>query len=120
MELSRHHKLTDSSTVRCSATLLGNDLWQLKRIQIQVFSGNKRKYQSWKAAFVAFIDRAPATADYKLLQLRQYLDGDALKAIENLGHSSVAYEAAKKKSVKTPSYHSIYDNVYELQKNMCD
>ena len=43
----------------------------------------------------SIIDRAPATAEYKLLQLRQYLDGNALKAIENLGHSSVAYGAAK-------------------------
>ena len=32
---------------------------------------------------------------YKLLQLRQYLDGDAQIAKENLGHSSVAYRAAK-------------------------
>ena len=54
-------------------------------------------YQSWKAAFVACIERAPATAEYKLLQLRQYLAGDALNAIENLWHSSVAYEAAKER-----------------------
>uniref|UniRef100_A0A8W8P1X9 CCHC-type domain-containing protein n=1 Tax=Magallana gigas TaxID=29159 RepID=A0A8W8P1X9_MAGGI len=37
----------------------------------------------------------PATPEYKLLQLRQYLSGEALKAVENLGHSSIAYEAAK-------------------------
>ena len=52
-------------------------------------------YQSWKAAFVACIARAPATAKCKRLQFCQYLDGDALKAIENLGHSSVAYGEAK-------------------------
>ncbi|XP_052281199.1 uncharacterized protein LOC127878708 [Dreissena polymorpha] len=75
---------------------LGQDLWrQLKRVEIPVFNGDKRVYQSWKAAFLACIDRAPATAEYKLLQLRQYLSGEALKVIENLGHSAFAYQAAK-------------------------
>jgi len=31
------------------------------------------------------------------LQLRQYLCGDALKVIENLGHSAASYEAAKQR-----------------------
>ena len=44
---------------------------------------------------MAYIDQAPATAEYKLLQLHQYLSGEALKAIENLGHSAVAYQIAK-------------------------
>ena len=73
-------------------------MWrQLKRIQIPVFPGDKRNYQSWKAAFLACIDSAPATREYKLLQLRQYLSGVALKVKENLGHSSTAYQAAKKR-----------------------
>ena len=50
-----------------------------------------------EAAFFACIDSAPATAEYKLLQLRQYLSGEALKVIENLGHSATAYEAAKER-----------------------
>ena len=62
-----------------------------------MFHGDKRTYQSWKAAFLACIDNAPATAEYKLLQLRQYLSGEALQAIENLGHSAAAYEAAKER-----------------------
>ena len=71
-------------------------MWkQLKRVSIPVFSGDKRTYENWKAAFLACIDQAPAIAEYKLLQLRQYLSGEALKSIENLGHSSTAYEAAK-------------------------
>jgi len=41
------------------------------------------------------IDKAPATPEHKLLQLRQYFFGDALKAVETLGHSAAAYEAAK-------------------------
>ena len=65
-------------------------------INIPVFSGDKRTYENRKAAFLACIDQAPVTAEYKLLQLRQYLSGEALKSIEkNLGHSSTAYEAAK-------------------------
>lgn len=39
------------------------------------------------------VDATPATAEYKLLRLRQYLKGPALKAIENLGHSEEAYTA---------------------------
>lgn len=75
---------------------IGQDLWmQLKRVQIPIFSGDKRNYQCWKAAFLACIDSAPATAEYKMLNLRQYLSGEALKAIENLGYSATAYEAAK-------------------------
>ena len=75
---------------------IGHDLWrQLKRITIPVFSGDKRTYQNWKAAFMACIDKAPATAEYKLLQLRQYLTGETLKAIESLGYSAAAYETSK-------------------------
>ena len=75
---------------------IGQDMWkQMKRVSIPVFAGNKRTYENWKAAFSACIDKAPATPEYKLLQLRQHLSGEALKVIENLGHSAPAYEAAK-------------------------
>ena len=75
---------------------IGQDMWkQMKRVSIPVFAGNKRNYENWKAAFSACIDKAPATPEYKLLQLRQHLSGEALKVIENLGHSAPAYEAAK-------------------------
>ena len=80
------------------AVTIGRDMWtQLKRVAIPVFSGNKKTYESWKAAFIACIDKAPATPEYKLLQLRQYLSGEVLKTIENLGHSGYAYEAAKER-----------------------
>ena len=59
------------------------------------YTGDQRTYQNWRAAFMACIDKAPATAEYKLLQLRQCLTGEALKAIENLGYSATAYEVAK-------------------------
>ena len=77
---------------------IGLDMWrQLKRVEIPTFSGDKKKYQSWTAAFLSCIDGAPATSEYKLLQLRQYLSGDALRVIDSLGHSATAYEAAKDK-----------------------
>ena len=75
---------------------LGKDMWKhLTRVSIPVFSGDKRSYGSWKAAFMACVDKAPATAEYKLLQLKKYLTGEALAAVESLGHSAEAYEAAK-------------------------
>ena len=78
-----------------AAPSIVQDLWrQLKRMQIPVFIGDKRTYQSWKTAFLAFLDSAPATGEYELLQLSQYLSGEALK---NLGHSATAYEAAKER-----------------------
>ncbi|XP_065895432.1 uncharacterized protein [Dysidea avara] len=78
--------------------LIGLDLWkQLKRVTIPVFSGDKKTYQNWKAAFTACVDNAPATPEYKLLQLRQCLAGEALKAIDSLGHSATAYHTAKER-----------------------
>ena len=75
---------------------IGYDMWtQHKPVQIPTFSGDKRFYPSWKAAFMACVDRAPVTQEYKMLQLRQYISGEALTAIENLGFSPAAYEAAK-------------------------
>ena len=74
---------------------LGKNMWkQLTRVSIPVFSGDKRSYGSWKAAFMACVDKAPATAEYKLLQLKKYLSGEALAAVESLRHSAEAYEAA--------------------------
>ena len=91
--------MTDNvSQYTSDSTLIGLDLWkQLKRVTIPVFTGDKKTYQSWKAAFTACVDNAPATAEYKLLQLRQCLAGEALKTIENLGHSATTYHTAKER-----------------------
>ena len=84
------------SDVLSETDLIGQDLWkQLKRVSIPTFSGDKRTYQNWKAAFMACIDRALATTEYKLLQLRQCLAGEVLKTIESLGYLAAVYEAAK-------------------------
>ena len=90
------HAVSTGPMENSAGRSIGQDLWrQLNRVQIPVFAGGKRAYPSWRAAFIACIDSAPATGEYKLLQLRQYLAGEALKAIEILGHAAVAYEAAK-------------------------
>ena len=79
-------------------TEVGNDLWKhLKRISVPVFQGNKSNYESWKAAFMACVDDAPASDEYKLLQLRQSLEDEALDVIKKLGHSATAYDDAKER-----------------------
>ena len=89
-------RLSRENSVSSESELIGQDLWkQLQRVTIPTFSGDKQAYQNWKAAFMSCVDRAPAMAEYKLLQLRQCLAKEALKSIENLGYSSTAYEAAK-------------------------
>ena len=39
---------------------------QLRRVSIPTFNGDMSKYESWKAAFMSCVDRAPATPEYKL------------------------------------------------------
>ena len=68
---------------------------QLKKISIPVFDGDKRRFESWWAAFSSCIDAAPVTAESKMLQLRQYLKGQPLSVIESFGYSPAAYDAAK-------------------------
>ena len=80
---------------RTVSSPIGKDMWaQLKRVSIPVFSGDVKSYQGWKAAFTACIDNSPATPEYKLLHLRQYLSGEALRVISNLGHNAIAYQVA--------------------------
>ena len=73
-------------------------MWkQLKRVSIPVFTGDKKSYQSWKAAFITCIDQVPATAGNKLLELRSYFKGEAHKVVKSIGHSPTAYQAAKER-----------------------
>ena len=65
---------------------------QLKRL-VKICGDILRGYQF--QCLVAYVDQAPATPEYKRLQLRHYLSGKALKATENLGHFSFTYESVK-------------------------
>ncbi|XP_068715766.1 myosin-10-like [Montipora foliosa] len=81
-----------------STPSLGKDMWnQLMHVSIPISNGDKRLYEGWKMAFMACVDKAPATPEYKLLQLRQYLSGEALRVMEPLGHSAAAYETANER-----------------------
>ena len=76
---------------------IGQDPWrQLKRVQF-LYSRGQTDLPELEGCILACTDSAPATGEYKMLQLKQYLSGDALKVIENLGHSATAYEAAKER-----------------------
>ena len=81
-----------------STPSLAKDMWnQLKHVSIPVFNGDKRLYKGWKTAFMVCVDKAPATPEYKLLQLRQYLSGEASKVVEPLGHSATAKKRLERK-----------------------
>ena len=67
----------------------------MKRVEIQTFAGEKLKYEEWKAAFIACVGSSPATPEYKFLQMKQFLSGEALQAVANFGYTQGGYEAAK-------------------------
>ena len=71
-----------------------NPLKHVKTLTIPMFEGNKRAYKAWKAAFMASIGSTAATDELKILHLHQYLKGEALESIINLGFSSTAYQVA--------------------------
>ena len=86
---------TEKRDDESSSPELGKDMWKLlTRVSILLFSGDKRCYGSWKAPFMACVDKIPATSEYKMLKFQKYLSGKVLQEFENLGHSAEAYEAA--------------------------
>lgn len=56
------------------------------------FNDGKHNYEAWQAAFMLSI---PNISREKVTSARSVLSGEALGAIENLGHSLIAYHAAK-------------------------
>ena len=73
---------------------IGQDFWrQLKHVRIPVFNGEKKKLPNLEGILPRL--HRFCTAECKLLQLRQYVSGEALKVIDSLGHSVAAYQAAK-------------------------
>lgn len=88
-------QLTPESKVSDKKHDIGEDMWrQLRRVSIPVFRGNVKSYEGWRAAFMACVDSAPASNEYKLLQLKQYLSGEASDLVTSLGHSAAAYDVA--------------------------
>lgn len=99
---------------------IGEDMYrQLKRVSIPVFSGKVSQYDFWKSAFSSCVDDTKATPEYKFLQLKQYLAGEALAAIDGLGHSPMAYEAAKERlerkyGGKRRTIHRFYEEIEQF------
>ena len=75
-------------------TELPRNFNKIKPIEIKPFGGEKSQYESFIASFRAIVDQNNYDAQYKMLQLRQYLQNDALKAIENLGYCEMSYKLA--------------------------
>ena len=68
---------------------------QLERIRIPKFSGDKKGYQSWWAAFSSCVDETSLSAQFKMLRLESCLEGEAAETVKGLGYYDHAYEAAK-------------------------
>ena len=73
------HRCHNMTVMSSRAKIVWTNIPQ-KRVSIPIFDGNKKNYNNWKATFMACVDKTPATAEYKLLQLHQYLSGEAWKS----------------------------------------
>ncbi|KAJ8040732.1 Alpha-N-acetylgalactosaminide alpha-2,6-sialyltransferase 6 [Holothuria leucospilota] len=69
-------------------------LHQLKRVSIATFSGNKKEYRVFRDAFDECVGKSSLSPAYKMLQLRQHLDGEARKVIEGLPASELGFQTA--------------------------
>ena len=86
---SMHSNCSTAQTNENSKQLI-----KLKKITLPSFSGNKKEYQAWKAAFAEFVDKTENSPEYKLLQLKELLQGEAAQITSGLGYSKEAYECA--------------------------
>ena len=86
-----------SSSYRKQMDMTFDSTRLLTRVSIPKFKGEKKNYESWKAAFMTCIDSAAVTPEYKLLKLLDSMEGEPLKVIESLGHSAAAYDMAKER-----------------------
>ena len=68
---------------------------QLKQIRIPKFSGDKKEYQSWWAAFSSCVDETNLSAQFKMLRLESCLAGEAAEMVKGPDYLDLAYEAAK-------------------------
>ena len=68
---------------------------QPKRIRIPKFSGDKKEYQSWWAAFSSCVDETNLSAQFKMLRLESCLVGEAAEMVKEPGYLDHAYEATK-------------------------
>ena len=65
------------------------------RILIPTFSGDKKEYQPWWAAFFSCVDETNLSAQFNVSRLESCLEAEAAKMVKGLGYLNHAYEAAK-------------------------
>ena len=82
------------STMQTNEAIQASELIKLKKISLPSFSGNKREYSTWRATFKEFVDKTNTSPEYKLLQLKDALTGEAAQSTHGLGYSREAYECA--------------------------
>ncbi len=69
----------------------------IQRVRVPKFKGDKVNYENWKGAFMSLVDKTNYSAEYKLMLLRDSLEGEPLRCIESLGYSAAAYTTAKER-----------------------
>ena len=57
---------------------------QLERIRIPKFSGDKKEYQSWWAAFSSGVDEANLSTQFKMLRFESCLEGEVAVTVKGL------------------------------------
>ena len=85
-------KVEEKIEVRTTQDGIGE---RLKRIEIPKFSGTRANYFNWKASFNLCVDSTQLSNEVKFLHLKQALEGEALRTVENLVHSPTAYTVAR-------------------------
>ena len=57
---------------------------QLERIRIPKFSGDKKEYQSWWAAFSKGVDQINLSTQFKKLRFESCLEGEVAETVKGL------------------------------------
>jgi hypothetical protein len=63
-------------------------------VSIATFNGNKKEYRLFRDAFHECIGKSSLSPAYEMLQLGQYLGGEAREAIEGLPASELGFQTA--------------------------
>ena len=65
------------------------------RILIPKFSGDKKEYQPWWAAFSSCVDETNLSAQFNVSRLQSCLVGEAAEMVKGPGYLDHEYEATK-------------------------
>lgn len=90
--------LTQETGSLTQAIITSLNMNRLPAPEPPTFTGEPLKFIDWKMSFMALIDRQPLPASEKMFYLKNYLDGEARKAVEGFFYrnSEDAYQGALK------------------------